>query len=610
MSIENKYQKLSDIDHVLKRSGMYISSTSHHSENRYLLNSNNKFELNEIEYIPGFIKLFDEIITNSVDESKRKGSKLNTIKVTVDNSKIIVMDNGGIPVVKHKEHNEWIPEMVFSNLKAGSNFDDSEERLGGGLHGMGSVLTNIFSTEFYISTCDGKKRFEQTFSNNMRKRTSPKITSSNKNHTIISYIPDYEKFGMSNLDEIHLNIIKKRVYDVAGCNPKLKVYFNDEEIKIKSFQDYIKYYIDDCFYEEDKRWSIGIGLSKNGFQHVSFVNSVETYIGGTHVDYITNQIVSQLREYFSRKHKVDIKPSDLKNHIFLFINSTIINPSFSSQTKEKLITETKNFGSEYSITNKTIQLIIKSEIVESVLDWIQRKKEADDNKLARELNKNLSKLKVEKLVDAKGKERMKCELLITEGDSASSSFRKYRNPETQGCFSLRGKFINAIELTNKKLVENNEVVNLMGSLGLQLGYKPDFMKMRYGKIYLNMDKDVDGNSIAGLLINFLFKYWPELFEHKMIYRLETPIVVVQNNKTKKKINFYTQDDFNKWSETANHKEYEISYKKGLAALLDDEAKEMIQNPRLTLIKTDNLSKEYLNIWFGKESELRKKELLK
>jgi hypothetical protein len=132
--------------------------------------------------------------------------------------------------------------------------------------------------------------------------------------------------------------------------------------------------------------------------------------------YMTNQIITQLRDFFSKKHKVDIKPSELKSHMFLFLDSTIVNPSFSSQTKEKLITEVKDFGTSFEISNKIIQLILKSEIVNSILDWIERKKEAEESKLKRDLNKKLTKIKVEKLIDAKGRDRWKCSLGIFEGD--------------------------------------------------------------------------------------------------------------------------------------------------------------------------------------------------
>ena len=257
-----------------------------------------------------------------------------------------------------------------------------------------------------------------------------------------------------------------------------------------------------------------------------------------------------------------------------------------------------------------VKWILKSEIVNSILDWIQQKKSADDSKLARELNKNIGKLKVDKLIDAKCKDRWKCSLALFEGDSASSAFRKYRDAQSQGAFSLRGKFINATELTNQRLVQNTEVVNLMGALGLKLGVKVVPGTLRYGRIIFYCDADHDGSSIVGLLVNFLFKYWPELFEHRMVYRAETPIVVVKNNKTKKKIPFYTQTEYNNWLKKNNPKDYEIKYKKGLAALVDDEYQEIINNPRLTLLKKDSDSAKYLNVWFGKDSDLRKEELLK
>jgi len=609
--IEEKYRKLDDIEHCLTRPGMYIGSIKPHTAKKYLF-QNGKMESEEITYNPGFLKIFDEIITNSVDEHKRPGSKLDIIKVNIKGDTISIWDNGGIPVVKHKEHKEWIPEMIFSNLKAGSNFNDDESRTGAGTNGVGSSLTNIYSKEFILSTCDGKNHFKQTFSDNMRSRTKADVVKSKTSHTLITYTPDYEKFGLKNLDSSHLKMIHKRVIDIAGCNPKIKVYFNGELINFKSFEDYVKLYKKDYYYEssKDSSWSVGIAPTDDGYQQISFVNTTDTYDGGTHVDYILNQVIVELRDFFQKKHKVDVKPSELKSHFFFFLNATVVNPSFSSQTKEKLITEIKDFGTTYQITDKLVKWVLKSEIVNSILDWIQQKKSADESKLARELNKNIGKLKVDKLIDAKAKDRWKCSLALFEGDSASSAFRKYRDSQSQGAFSLRGKFINATELTNQRLVQNNEVVNLMGALGLKLGVKVIPGTLRYGRIIFYCDADHDGSSIVGLLINFLFKYWPELFENRMVYRAETPIVVIKHNKTKKKTSFYTPTEYETWLKKNNPKDYEIKYKKGLAALVDDEYQEIINNPRLTLIKKDTDSAKYLNVWFGKDSDLRKEEMLK
>jgi DNA topoisomerase-2 len=612
MSIDKKYQKLDDISHVIARPGMYIGSIKPHTATKWVLD-NDKMVQQELTYNPGFLKIFDEIITNSVDESKRAGSKLTTVKVTIKDNTISIWDNGGIPVVKHTEHNEWIPEMIFSNLKSGSNFDDTEERSWAGTNGVGSTLTNIYSNEFIISTCDGKNHFYQTYKNNMRDRVEAKIKKSKVAHTEITFKPDFEKFALDGIDQDHFKMIQKRIYDLAACNTHLKIYFNNDLVNLNSFEDYIKLYVTEYFYEtnKDKTWSIAIALSENGFQQISFANSTETYDGGTHVDYIMNQIVVELREFFVKKHKVDIKPSELKSHMFLFLDSTVINPSFSSQTKEKLITEVKDFGCSFEVSKKLTQLILKSEIVNSILDWIQQKKSADDNKLQRELNKKLSKIKVEKLIDAKGKDRWKCSLGLFEGDSASGAFRKYRSPETMGAFSLKGKFINVSEITNQKLVQNTEAVNLMAAIGLKLGQQIELKHLRYGKILFYTDADVDGNSISALLINFFYKYWPEIFDRGMIYKVETPIVVaVPKSKKVKKILFYTQTEYNEWADKNDLKNFEIKYKKGLAALVDDEYQDIINSPRMTKISKDEISTEYLDIWFGKNADLRKTELLK
>jgi DNA topoisomerase-2 len=569
----------------------------------------------EVTYNPGLLKIFDEIVTNSVDESKRAGSKLNTVKVNIDRTTnyINIWDNGGIPVVKHTQHKEWIPEMIFSSLKSGSNFNDEEQRTGAGTNGVGSTLTNIYSKEFTVTTCDGANHFTQTFSNNMRKRTAAKVKKSTKGFTEINYLVDFEKFALTGIDDDHFKMIEKRVYDIAACNTGLKIYFNGKLINIKTFDDYIKYYTKDYFYEakKDKTWSLGIALSNNGFQQVSFANSTDTYDGGTHVDYVMNQIISQLREFFMKKHKVDVRPGELRNHMFLFLDSTVINPSFSSQTKEKLITEIKDFGSTFEVSNKLVQSIIKSEIVNSILDWIQQKKSAEESKLQRDLNKKLDKIKVEKLIDAKGKDRWKYSIGLFEGDSAISAFRKYRDPQTMGAFALKGKFVNVSEMTNQKLVQNTEVVNLMAAIGLKLGQKIELRDLRYGRILFYVDADVDGNSIAGLLLNFFYKYWPDMFERRMIYKVETPIVVaVPKAKTKKKILFYTQTEYNDWADKNDLKNYEIKYKKGLAALVDDEYQDIINSPKMTLISKDDMSANSLDIWFGKNSDLRKTELLK
>jgi len=609
VNIEKRYQKLTDTEHVLLRPGMYIGSVKPHTEEVYLLDRRSwKLVPKEVTYNPGFLKLFDEIVSNSVDEHKRN-SKLNQIKVTVDldTNKISIWDNGGIPVEIHKEYNEWVPEMIFSNLKTGSNFDDTEQRTVVGTNGVGSTLTNIFSKEFVIDTCDGKKRFTQTFSNNMADKTKPKVVSSKRGFTEISYVPDFERFGMKKIDKPSLQMMEKRLYDIAACNPKLKIWLNDEPISFKSFKEYSELYTTPVFYEQSENWQIGIGHSENGFKAISFVNSVETKDGGTHVNNITWQITQDLRERIKKKYRVDVKPSELRQHLYLFINCTVINPAFSSQTKEKLITEPKDFGSIHELSDKILKQIFGSEIIQSVLDWIERKKAAEERAKLRKLNNNLDKSKVLKLIDAKTKgNREKCTLAIFEGDSASSAFRRYREPQMQGAFPLRGKFINVSEIPDTKVVQNKEVQSLMAAIGLKIGHEPK--DLRYGKILFYTDADVDGNSISALLINFFGKYWPELFEEGRILKVETPLMVAK--KGNQTLSFYSDEEYKEWEKKQkNLSAWNIEYKKGLAALEDDEYREIIRSPQSYILTRDNGFNSTLKIWFSGDSSPRKKKIL-
>lgn len=607
-SIEDKYRKLTDIEHVLHRPGMYVGSTNSREEDVYLI-SEGKFQKSKVLWNPAFMKIFDEIISNSVDEHRRN-PKLNEIRVTVSqpDGRITIRDNGGIPVVKHQVHDEWVPEMIFSSLKAGSNFNDEEQRLVAGTNGVGSTLTNIFSLEFTVRTSDGKNRFEQTFRKNMTERDEAEVAKTRgPGYTEISFVPDLAQFGMGSIDDEHVKIMQKRCLDLAACNQALRIFFNDEEYKFGSFREYCALYADAVVYEESPRWKIGVAPSDGSFTQVSFVNSVETRDGGTHVDYVAQQIVAWIRERVRKKHKLELKPGELRNHFFLFVQSDIVNPGFSSQTKEKLITEPKDFGSKYEIDEKTLKEIFASEVVQRILDWAQQKSLAEERKQLRELNKNLSKEKVLKLIDAKAREgRSRCTLALFEGDSASSAFRKYRDPMLQGAFPLRGKFINVSELPNTRVIQNQEVKDLLAAIGLKMGEEPK--DLRYGKILIYSDADPDGDSIAGLLINFFGKYWPELFARGRICRVLTPLVVVE--KGAEKHCFYTNTEFEEWSRaTRDLGKWNIAYKKGLAALEDDAYMAIIKHPKIVVLSPGENMSLVLNNWFGSDPSARKDKIL-
>ena len=609
-SIEEKYKKLTDIEHVLLRPGMYVGSTKPREEDVFVLGEDGRLASQRLTYNPAFLKLFDEIVSNSADEHRRN-PKLNTIKVAVDtgNSTVKVWDNGGIPVVKHATHDEWVPEMIFSNLKAGSNFDDEESRLVAGTNGVGSTLTNIFSTSFRVRTCDTKNEYDQVFRKNMTERDPAQVVPlvKKKGYTEITFVPDLARFGMTEIDVAHSEMMRKRCLELAACNPALRVLYNEVDFAFPSFRSYCELYTKSLLYEEVGRWKVGIAPSEGSFTQVSFVNSVETRDGGTHVEYIINQVVSWLREKIKRKHKIDLKPQELRNHFFIFVQSDIVNPMFSSQTKEKLITDPREFGSKYEPTEKFLRSILDSEVVQRILDWAQQKALAEERKQLRDLNKLVDKEKVLKLIDAKASTgRVRCTLALFEGDSATSAFRKYRDPQFQGAFPLRGKVLNVAELPAKSIVQNQEIKNLLIAIGLKMGEAPK--DLRYGKILIYADADPDGDSITGLLVNFFGRFWPELFEQERILRVMTPLVVARLGSTREC--FYTNADFEAWSSTKKDlNKWDVSYKKGLAALEDLEYKDIIQSPRMFAITPGSDLRMVLDCWFSGDVKPRKEKIL-
>ena len=616
------YKTLSDIDHTLLRPASFLGSVVSEKSNQYVL-EDSKFVLKEVLYNPGFHKLFDEIISNSVDESKRPNTKLNTIKVEIDKTKgtISVFDNGGIPVEIHKDTKMYVPQMIFGNLRSSSNYNDDEDRSWVGVNGLGSKISNIFSTSFVVETADGKKKFEMEWTNNMKKHSKEKITSTSKHFTRITYTPELSRFGMKEISDDDIKIMEKRVYEIAGCNPKLTIFFQGKKIMINSFKDYCNMYLDEnnpLIYTENKDWQVGVALSTTGnFQHVSYVNSVYTYDGGNHLVHILDQITPYLREKITKKYKTDILPGQIKNHIFLFVNSTIIRPSFSSQTKEKLISDVKNFGTSIELNEKFLSQIYKSEITNSITDWLDKKKMADDSKAEREANKTIAKVKVEKLVDCRWAgtlKKSKTSLSITEGDSAAAGFRKFRDPNTQALFPIRGKILNVRVSSKDKVRANEELKGIMAAMGLQFGKSPFIYRgtkvfqdnLRIHEIRIYSDQDSDGYQISGLLLNIFAYYWPELIKEHRVARVDTPILIAKQGRKSEK--FYNKSDFDKWCEKNDQSKWDIEYFKGLGALDDCEYKEIVQNPNIYYYELDDCALDELEIWFGKDADKRKEKL--
>ncbi len=564
--VEQIYRKLSEVEHVLKRTGRYLGSTRLEPQDCYVI-KNGKVEWRSLTYSPVFLKIFDEIISNSADFSKRaEGKHLNKIEVTIDKSsgEISVFDNGGIPVVKHTEYKQYVPDMIFSELRSGSNFDDEEESTGTGQNGEGATLTNIFSKKFTVDTADGKNRFLCTYYDNMGHKDVPNITKCTKKYTKITFMPDYARMGIT-LDSDHYDIIERRVHEIAATNTHLQVYLNGALLNFKTFKDFAKLFSEDRIDFGSDRMQLSVFHSKDGFQQIGFVNCTNVFNGGTHIDYIMNQIVEGIREKVEKKTKQDIKPSQIKNHFFLLSNSTINNPRYNSQTKEKLETASKDFGFTYTIDDKTLQKILKSDIVEEIILWAERKQELQEYAALREKDKERKKTSlntITKYEPATSKNRGNCTLFIAEGDSAGKALQSARNPEIHGVYPLKGKPMNVRGRKLVELSESKELSDLMKIIGLEFGKDPYIYELRYNRLAIAADQDLHGYHLCALVIDTFQQLWPGLVKQGFLVKLQTPIVRVTQGKNE--IEFMNENEFKAWS-VKQTKPFVSNYLKGLGS---------------------------------------------
>jgi len=512
--ISKRFKKKTQIEHILSKPGMYIGSIEMASSDMYSFNSLTPLQENKtlssvvitkqtIEYIPGLIRIFEEILLNAYDQSVRSGTNNTTeIRVEVKDNSISVYNNGeGIPIIYKDEYECYIPEMIFGQLLTSSNYDDNEKRITGGTNGLGAKLTNIFSSLFELETIDSNNKisFKMCWMNSMSDKSNPIIKkTSNKPFTRITFKPDLAKFKLNELTTDIINLIKKRVIDISFNTSRLvRTYFNGENITIKKPEDYIKLYFPEAELiivdQTNERWIVGVTNSNIGFNQISFVNGIHTTSGGSHVDHIMSLICKEIAEKLKSK-KIDLKPADIKNKICIFVKAVIENPVFNSQTKDQLAMPKSKFGSEYIMDEKFKKKLLKSSIVTDILEYSKFKlnktlKKTDGSKTSRIFD-------IEHLEDANLAGKIKssqCKLIVTEGLSAKTyamSALSVIGRDKYGIFPLKGKILNVRGVATQKVTDNKEICNLIKILGLKHGEKyTDFKSLRYGGIVSLTDAD-------------------------------------------------------------------------------------------------------------------------
>ncbi len=666
-----KYQKMTDREHILKKPDTYIGTIEPTETMEYVMDAKSGIDAANIEleetnsaagvaaltrrnitYIPGLYKLFDEGMVNMRDHVVRQAQALadgkpdalpvTTLEVEidpVDGTIHMTNDGNGIDVAQHPEHKLWIPEMIFGHLRTSTNYDENKkEKIVGGKNGFGFKLVLIWSVWGRVETVDHIRglKYIQEFKNNLSEIGAPVIAKTKvKPYTRVSFRPDYARFGLAgnNLTPDMTALFLKRTYDIAAVTDKtVKVKYNGNLIPVRHFQQYVDLYIGakggdngvKRIYENpDPRWEYVVCLTTTDeFAHVSFVNGIYTPRGGKHVEYITNQIVRKLAELIKKKKKIDVKPNTIKEQLMLFLRCDIENPSFSSQTKDELGTAVANFGSSCKVSDEFIEKLAKL----GVMDAACALTEVKDTKAAKKTDgaKTRTIRGIPKLVDANyagsPDKSAQCTIILCEGDSAKAGIISGLSKEDRnfiGVYPMKGKLFNVHGETTKRISENREIAEIKQILGLETGKtytQTDIAtKLRYGKVLFMADQDLDGAHIQGLGINLFQIEWPSLTKIPgFIGFMNTPIMKARRGA--QEVLFYNDGEFEQWKkqfpDAVVPASWNTKYYKGLGTSTGKEFKEYFEHKKIvSFVHTGKESDDHLDMAFNKKRADDRKDWL-
>jgi DNA gyrase/topoisomerase IV subunit B len=631
-----------------------------------LKQDDDKLEKETLNYPIALMNAIYESLQNAVDHCLRtrgiKGvNKCDTIKLEFNNGEICLKNNGqGIEAIKFKDTNKYIVEVLFSEYLSGSNFEnDGDTKIG--CNGLGVSLLTTICKYFKIETSDATNKlfYKQTFENNNTKKNPPviekyiKLNKEQKTpHTQIRFMPDYELFNTT--AEEMKDIIDKLLYTYLTyisvyLGEKYNLYYNNNLIVKHSLSSLSDLVLDQediikckLYNKNDKtdflEVHIGIFEASENQEHISIINGLFITNGGTHIQYINKLILDNLKNKLEKKlqGKIKITPKLISNFLFIFIKGNLQNLEFTNQCKNELKIPLSRFK-DYEFDQKIYKQIWSKLEVE--FDRIYLNKISSEN-----TTKKTSKLKgipKYRSADKAGtNDSYKCTLVIPEGDSAESCVRngltsnKDLGYKLYGIFNIQGVPLNVrkeidikeIKKNNKieyiidrkkKLLENERINSLIKVLNLNYSYTYDlteegekeYKTLRYGKILIAVDFDVDGlGMICGLILNFFNVFFPKLLERKIISLFATPLIRAYPTKKNKYIEeFYNISEYNEWIKKNNVNDYKVSYIKGLATHSNMEIKYMFKNiyDNIYTFLLDAKANDYFETYFGNDPDKRK-----
>lgn len=609
-------KKLSPYSHVRLRTTMYFGSTALHTQ-PVLDFTGEKTTVQEYSWVPAVYTCFREVIDNALDEVvvHGHGSKIDVTYDPASMSFSVEDDGRGIPIDWDETHQMHKATLALSELMAGRNFDERTNTAG--MNGIGASGVNFCSEYFHVDIHRDGKRFQQKFQEgneifgDLLQVGQPKITSKQgKSGTKITFKLSQHVFKDVTLPE---QFLKSRITEVAYANPQIKFKFNGEQIKTRKgsqalFTGYdpvvITAHVPDKQFESE--FILVPQFVESGDISHSLVNNIPVFNGGTQIDSFKKHFVANLLNQLTRESKrrgLTPNRTDVLDTLLIYNVTRMIKPDFDSQSKTRLINEEVEVYIRTALDDEKLY----KRIVRDHKNWIdqiyercaartQKKDDAETAKLARKVLRT----KVPKLMDATGKDRTKCILLLTEGDSAISMMSAVRDPEVHGGLPLRGKILNVRGESNKTILDNAICQDIMSSIGLVLGQKVNRSDLRYGQVWITCDADTDGANIMALLCNFFHLGWPELFDPDQppfFLVFSTPFIIQEDKKGMR--HYWYSDDVHEYDPDTWKGSPKPTRAKGLGSLEEVDWANSLTKPRLIPLVDDGKLAQTLDVLFNK-----------
>lgn len=619
------YKRLSMVEHLLKRSDMWVGSTEPAIKDEFVAEKNGdvwKIISKSIRFPPALLRTFVEALSNAVDnvERSRKGeTKCSKIEINIDKETgLTSVKNDGevVSIEMHPSEGCYNHTLIFGHLLTGSNYEDEAREISG-KNGIGIKATNVFATTFTVKGIDPKigLSFEQTWTENMTKTSGPKVKSCKraKGITEVSWIPDFPKFKMTRYTDDIISLYTRYIIDAAMLT-KVKIYLNGDLIVVSKLSQYALMY----GASEEENLCIKTGTSEvvvtpaSEYRIISFVNGIYTRGGGRHVDAWTEALFRPIVEKMNKKTgKPSISIRDVKQVFQLFVVSTVINPVFNGQDKERL--EAPDVPVE--VKPSYISKMCKWSVYEQ-LESLVKGKELSVLKKAETRSKFIKVEGLDQANKSGGKLSSECSLILCEGLSAKTYAVKgiqhglygKTGRDWFGIYALRGKLLNTLNASPTQIASNKVITELIQAIGLKYGedYADDnsYKKLRYGRIILLCDGDKDGIHIEGLIANFLYSLFPSLLKRPTPYLISMKTPIVRVFKPKADLLFFDEENFKLFVKTQG-KTFKKKYYKGLGTTKDSGIQETFGKKMVEYTYDENSEQTFIKAFSKTHAHERK-----